>query len=111
MSQPKRDWEEEFRETYSAMLYHEERDIQDIITFISSLLLSNNKRLSEKIRGKKAITDYPFAWEVCKQTKLEQHHKDCSWKEGMLCDCVGQDSMILGKNLALEQAALIVENE
>ena len=31
--------------------------------------------------------DYPQAWEITRASKMEYHHRDCSWREGMLCDC------------------------
>jgi len=31
--------------------------------------------------------NYPEAWEICKSVPEEQHHPDCSWRSGLLCDC------------------------
>ena len=32
--------------------------------------------------------DYPRGWEICEQSKDEDHHARCSWRtHKMLCDC------------------------
>ena len=32
--------------------------------------------------------DYPRGWQLCEQSKLEDHHERCSWRtDRMLCDC------------------------
>ena len=44
----------------------------------------------------KLMTDFPFAWEVCKEAGSKNgHHEDCSWrKAGMLCDCAAEKAFI-----------------
>jgi hypothetical protein len=32
--------------------------------------------------------DYPRAWQICKESKMEDHHPKCSYRVmGLLCDC------------------------
>ena len=45
---------------------------------------------------KKIMTDFPRAWDVCKNAApKESHHEKCSWRtHGLLCDCVGDKTFI-----------------
>lgn len=39
---------------------------------------------------KACVMDFPTAWNFVRQTKPEQHHEDCSWRNyggALLCDC------------------------
>lgn len=31
--------------------------------------------------------DFPRAFQLIENTKLEDHHPECSWHHGILCDC------------------------
>ena len=31
--------------------------------------------------------DFPRAWEITRATPVADHHVDCSYQHGMLCDC------------------------
>lgn len=43
--------------------------------------------------------DYPTAWRLVPETKKEQHHEKCSWRQmQLLCDCVGVDMARLARN-------------
>lgn len=50
------------------------------------------KRFPEELKSE-FMTDFPTAWK-CLDTKKENHHVDCSWQQGLLCDCAGQDVFI-----------------
>lgn len=45
---------------------------------------------------KKIMTDFPRAWDVCKNAApKESHHEECCWRtHGLLCDCVGEKTFI-----------------
>lgn len=48
--------------------------------------------------GKELIRDFPTAWDIMRQTKLENHHEDCSYrstKGSLLCDCAAMAVFIL----------------
>jgi hypothetical protein len=42
------------------------------------------------VTGKRAIMDYPQAWEYVRSTDPTTHHERCSWRTengALLCDC------------------------
>ena len=44
----------------------------------------------EALRHSLRMIDFPTAWSVCRETKTEQHHEACSYRQadgGFLCDC------------------------